>query len=57
MIHTIAPGYGDALKEDQEEQTHSTGRVVVKQLEHIDATLVAEKIHTCHTRSLCIETA
>lgn len=40
---TIAPGYGDAFKEDQEQQTHSTGRVVVKQFEHIDSTLVTEK--------------
>lgn len=40
MIHTIEPGYGDAFKEDQEEQGHSTGRVVVKQFEHIKATLV-----------------
>lgn len=43
MIHTVAPGYGDAFKEDQEQQTHSTGRVVVKQFEHIDSTLVTEK--------------
>lgn len=42
-IHTIAPGYGDAFKEDQEQQTHPTGRVVVKQFEHIDSTLVTEK--------------
>lgn len=40
LIHTIAPGYGDALKEDQEQETHSTGRVVVKQFEHVDPTLV-----------------
>lgn len=39
MIHTIKPGYGDAFKEDQEEQGHSTGGVVVKQFEHIKATL------------------
>lgn len=43
MIHTVAPGYGDAFKEDQEQQTHSTGRVVVKQFENIDSTLVTEK--------------
>lgn len=43
MIHTIAPGYGDAFKKDQEQQAHSTGRVVVKQFEHIDSTLGAEK--------------
>jgi len=39
LVHTVAPGYGDAFKEDQEQQTHSTGRVVVKQFEHIDSTL------------------
>lgn len=39
LVHTITPGYGDALKEDQEEQTHSTGGVVVKQLEDVDPTL------------------
>ena len=43
MIHTVAPGYGDAFKEDQEQQTHPAGRVVVKQFEHIDSTLVMEK--------------
>lgn len=39
MIHTVAPGYGDAFKEHQEQQTHPTGRVVVEQFEHIDSTL------------------
>lgn len=39
-ILTVAPGYGDALKEDQEQQAHATGRVVVKQLEHVDSALV-----------------
>lgn len=39
LVHTVAPGYGDALKEDQEEQTHPTGRVVVEEFEHIDSTL------------------
>lgn len=43
MLHTVEPGYGDALKEDQEQQRHSTGRVVVKQFEHIESSLVAEK--------------
>lgn len=38
--HTITPRYGDALKEDQEQQTHPTGGVVVEQFEHIDSTLV-----------------
>lgn len=36
---TIAPGYGDALKEHKEQKTHSTGRIVVKKLKHIDSTL------------------
>lgn len=38
-VHTVTPRYGDALKEDQEQQTHPAGRVVVKQFEHIDSTL------------------
>jgi len=42
MRHTVEPGYGDAFKEDQEQQTHPTGRVVVEQLEHVDSALVAE---------------
>lgn len=37
--YTIKPGYGDCLKEDEEEDAHPTGWVVVKQLEHIQATL------------------
>lgn len=36
---TVAPGYRDALKEHKEQETHSTGRVVVKKLKHIDTTL------------------
>lgn len=51
-ILTIAPGYGDAFKEDQEQQTHSTGRVVVKQFEHIDSTLVTEKCISIMTKDL-----
>lgn len=39
LVHTVAPGYGDAFKEDQEQQGHSTGRVVVEQFEHIDSSL------------------
>ena len=42
-IHTIKPGYGDALKEDQEQQAHPTGRVVVKEFEYVDSTLVTMK--------------
>lgn len=44
MIRTVTPGYRDAFKEDQEQQTHPTGRVVVEQFEHIESTLVAEKM-------------
>lgn len=40
-IHTVEPGYGDAFKEDQEEQGHAAGRVVVKQFEHVQSTLGA----------------
>lgn len=42
-ILTVAPGYGDALKEDQEQQAHAAGRVVVEQFEHIDSALVMRK--------------
>lgn len=42
-ILTVEPGYGDAFKEDQEEQGHPAGRVVVKQFEHIKSTLGAER--------------
>lgn len=51
VTHTVEPGYGDAFKEDQEQETHSTGRVVVKQLEHIDSTLVTEKQEKCYNFS------
>lgn len=39
---TVKPWDGDALKEDQEEQAHPASGVVVKQLEHIQATLQKE---------------
>lgn len=42
-LFTIAPGYRDALKEYKEQETHSTGRVVVKKLKHIDSTLKHKK--------------
>lgn len=42
-VFTIEPRYGDAFKEYQEQQTHSTGRVVVEQFEHIEATLSREE--------------
>lgn len=34
-IPTIKPGYWNGFKENKEEKTHSTGRVVVKHLEDI----------------------
>lgn len=39
ISHTIAPGYGDAFKEYKKQETHSTGRVIVKKLKHINSTL------------------
>lgn len=36
---TIKPGYGNSFEEDKEEKTHPTSRVVIKQLEHVQATL------------------
>lgn len=40
ILLTIEPGDGDTLEEDEEEQAHAASRVVVKQFEHIEATLV-----------------
>lgn len=42
-ILTVAPGYGNAFEEDQEQQAHAAGRVVVKQFEHIDSALVTRR--------------
>lgn len=39
FVLTITPGNGDSLKKDQEEETHAAGRVIIEQLENIDATL------------------
>lgn len=39
MILTIKPGDRDTFKEDEEEQAHATGRVVIKKLEDINAPL------------------
>lgn len=36
---SIKPGYGNSFEEDEEEETHPTGGVVIKQLEHVQATL------------------
>lgn len=40
---TIKPGNGDTLKENQEQQAHATGRVIIKQFEDINATLKETK--------------
>ena len=38
-ISTVGPGNGDALEEDEEEQTHSACRVRVEQLEDVHTSL------------------
>ena len=43
---TINPGYGNTFKECYPQETHAAGCIVVKQLEHIHATL-----HTKTTRN------
>ena len=40
---TIKPGNGDTLKENQEQQAHATGRVIIEQFEDINATLKETK--------------
>lgn len=40
---TVKPGNGDTFKEHEEQQAHATGRIVVKKLEDINATLQEEK--------------
>lgn len=40
---TVKPGNGDTFKEHEEQQAHSTGRVVIKKLEDINAPLQEEK--------------
>ena len=39
-----APRYGNALEEHEKEEWHATGRVLVKQLEHVDPTLETQVI-------------
>lgn len=51
-VFTIEPRYGDAFKEHQEQQTHSTGGIVVKEFEHIEATLSREERIGLGNRSL-----
>lgn len=36
---TINPGYSDAFKESNPQKAHTAGCIVVKELEHIHATL------------------
>lgn len=36
---TEAPGHGDTLEKHEEQQTHSTRGVLIKQLEHVDSSL------------------
>ena len=38
-VPTVEPRDGDALEEDEEQQAHAAGRVVIKQLEHVQASL------------------
>lgn len=40
---TIEPGNGDTFKEDQEEQAHAAGRIIVKEFEDINTTLKETK--------------
>lgn len=40
---TVKPGNGDTLKENQEQQAHATGRVIIKEFEDINATLKETK--------------
>ena len=39
---TEAPGHGDTLEKHEEQQTHSTRGVLIKQLEHVDSSLEIE---------------
>ena len=46
-----APWDGNALKEHEKEKTHTTGSVLIKQLEHVDSTLELEIIRRNKKRS------
>ena len=39
---TEAPGHSDTLEKHEEQQTHSTRGVLIKQLEHVDSSLEIE---------------
>lgn len=43
LVLTIKPGNGDTLKENQEQQAHATGRVIIKKFEDINAPLKETK--------------
>lgn len=50
VIRTVAPRYGDAFEEDQEQQTHPAGGVVVEQFEHVDSALVTQHREQCYQK-------
>ena len=43
-----APGHSDTLEKHEEQQTHSTRGVLIKQLEHVDSSLEIE-MNICST--------
>ena len=45
---TEAPGHSDTLEKHEEQQTHSTRGVLIKQLEHVDSSLEIE-LNICST--------
>lgn len=44
---TINPGYSNAFKECNPQKAHTTGCIVVKELEHIHAALQKDKKESC----------
>lgn len=50
---TINPGYSNAFKERNPQKAHTTGCIVVKELEHIHATLEKEEMESC-INYLCV---
>jgi hypothetical protein len=52
MDLTIKPGNGDTLEENQEQQAHAAGRVIIKQFEDINATLKETKGMKCRLSSI-----
>lgn len=43
LMLTVKPGNGDTFEEHEEQKAHATGRIVIEQLEDINATLQEEK--------------